>query len=130
MKSDFNFKQLEVWKQAIEFADFIIAISEELKTPKNHFRLIEQIESCSASIAQNIAEGKGRTTDKDFARFLSYSRGSLYETLTLLHLFHKRGWISTDTLNEAEEKASIIGKMINALLNKLKQTVIPVYQND
>ena len=81
---------------------------------------MEQLEASSASIPQNIAEGKGRQTDKDFAKFLTYSRGSLYETITLLHLFSKRKWISMETLNQAETKAAVVAKMINALLNKLR----------
>ncbi len=107
--------------KVLDFADYVIEITENLNTNRNHLRLLEQIEASSASIPQNIAEGKGRQTDKDFAKSLTYSRGSLYETITLLHLFFKRKWISIETLQEAEIKAAVIAKMINALLNKLRE---------
>ncbi|MGK7393408.1 MAG: four helix bundle protein [Candidatus Cyclobacteriaceae bacterium M3_2C_046] len=45
-----------VWQKAIDFADKIIETTENLNTSGKHFRLIEQIESSSTSIAQNISQ--------------------------------------------------------------------------
>jgi len=56
----FAFENLEVWQKAVEFANRVINLSEEIKTDRKHYRLIEQLESASTSIALNIAEGKGR----------------------------------------------------------------------
>lgn len=83
MNNDFNFKNLEVWQKALDFADFVIEITKNLNTSKNQFRLLEQIEASSASISQNIAEGKGRQTDKDYAKSfpiqeVRFTKQSLY----------------------------------------------------
>ncbi len=60
----FNFQNLIVWQKAIEFSELVIKVIDKIKAPRNHFRLIEQLESASTSVAMNIAEGKGRQTTK------------------------------------------------------------------
>ncbi len=64
--SNSGYEKLLVWQRAIEWACNIINISEELKTNRKHYRLIEQLESASTSVAMNIAEGKGRYSKKEF----------------------------------------------------------------
>ena len=120
-KPTYGFKDLTVWIRALEFANKVIELSESLNSNTKHYRLIEQIEAASASVAQNIAEGKGRYSKKEFKQFLYYSRGSLYETITLLNLFALRNWISNEQLVLLEDEANEIGKMINGLINSIKE---------
>ena len=98
----FGFEDLEVWQKSIEFAKIVIDITDKINTNRKHYRLIEQLEASSASIAMNIAEGKGRYSKKEFIQFLYIARGSLYETLTLLMIFNKtftKLFISISPLN-------------------------------
>lgn len=118
-KAHFNFKDLKVWQKAICFVDKIIEITENLHANRKHFRLIEQIEASAASVAQNIAEGKGRYSQKEFIQYLYISRGSLYETVTILNVFQRRNWIAEKTLNDLEEDAFEIASMIKGLINSL-----------
>ena len=118
-ETNFNFKDLVVWQRSIDFAHQVIQMTEKLNTDRKHFRLIEQVEASSASIAQNIAEGKGRHSTKEFIQFLYYSRGSLFETITLLNLFHKMNWIRKENLQLLETQAQEIGMMTNGLISKL-----------
>jgi four helix bundle protein len=117
----FAFEDLEVWQKAIDFTNKVINISEEIKTDRKHYRLIEQLEAASTSVALNIAEGKGRYSKKEFVQFLYIARGSLYETISLFIIFHKRGWISDDQLDEIKELGDYIGKMLSSLINSLKK---------
>jgi len=82
--------------------------------------LIEQLEAASTSIPMNIAEGKGRSSRKEFCHFLFIARGSLYETVTLLEIFKLRNWIGSDQFSVLEEKSIEIAKMLNSLINALK----------
>ena len=116
---DFGFKNLIVWQKAVDFADHVIELTEYLDTSGKHYRLIEQIEASSASVSQNIAEGKGRNSKKEFKQYLYISRGSLYETVTLLNIFHRRKWITANQLNERENEAIEIAKMTKGLINTL-----------
>ena len=119
MNREFGFKELKVWERAIDFADYAISLSECLQTPMNHFRLVEQFESCSSSVAMNIAEGKGRYSDKEYIRFLYIAPGSLYEALTLSVIFNKRGWINDEQLQRLHDEAYEIARMIKGLINSL-----------
>ena len=80
----FKFEELKVWQKAVIFAENVIKITDQIETPRKYFRLIEQLESASTSVAMNIAEGKGRQTTKEFIQYLFIARGSLFETVTLL----------------------------------------------
>ncbi len=120
MKS-FGFKELVVWQRAVDFADLIISITNNLETKEKHYRLQEQIEAAAASVASNIAEGKGRNSKKEFIQYLYIARGSLYETITLATIFHKRKWINDDTYQNTEAVSFEIASMIKGLINSLKK---------
>jgi four helix bundle protein len=117
----FGFKDLEVWQKAVKFADEVITISENLNTAKKHYRLIENFESAAVSIALNIAEGKGRYSNKEFAKFLYIARGSLYETVTFLELFKNNNWIAISDYDRLIANAEEIVKMIMGLIKSLQK---------
>jgi len=120
-ESKFGYEDLEVWQKAIDWASEIISLVDNLETKRRHFRLIEQLESACTSPAMNIAEGKGRYSQKEFIQFLYIARGSLYETITLLEIFLKQNWIKRDKFMELEERGREIAKMLNALINSIKR---------
>jgi len=114
-----SYKDLIVWQKSMEFAVSVIEYAENLSCTKRHFRLIEQLEAAVTSIPMNIAEGKGRQTTKDYCHFLTYARGSLYETMTLLEIFKLKGWITSEEFSLLENQSNQIGKIINTILRKL-----------
>ena len=122
MNTIFTFQNLTVWQKALAFAEAVILIVDELNTPRKHFRLIEQLESSATSVAMNIAEGKGRYSKKEYVHFLYISRGSLFETVTLLEIFKNQKWISQEQYNSLENQAEEICKMINSLISKIKKS--------
>jgi four helix bundle protein len=119
----FAFEDLEVWRKAVEFANVVIDALESLDTHRRHFRLMEQVEAAVTSIAMNIAEGKGRYSKKEFIQYLFIARGSLFETITLLIIFNKRGWLPPRLLLEIKETGSEIGKMLTSLANSVKRSL-------
>ena len=122
-KVRFSFEDLEVWQKAVDFAKMIIDLSEKIETNRRHFRLIEQLEACSTSVALNIAEGKGRHSKKEFIQFLYVARGSLYETITLIIIFHKNKWVNDKQMDEIKQFADQIGKMLSALITSIKKSM-------
>ncbi len=98
----------------------VIDATECIDTSRQHYRLIEQIEASSTSVAMNIAEGKGRFSLKEFKHFCYISRGSLYETMTLLEIFHRKDWISSAKYDELKAEAIEIAAMIKGLINSLR----------
>ena len=93
MESKFHFEQLEIWQKSIDFAAYIIRLTEEIPFKRNHFRLIEQLEFAVISIAANIAEGATRTSPNEYLQCLSIAKGSLAELEYYLHLVKRLGYI-------------------------------------
>jgi len=120
-ESIFSFQDLKVWHKAVQFAENIIQTIDKLNAPRKHYRLIEQLESSSTSVAMNVAEGKGRQTTKGFIQFLYIARGSLFEVITLLVILQKVGWIDSEKVIEFQQKAEEITKMINSLIKSMKR---------
>ncbi len=118
----FGYEDLEVWQKAIDWASEIVSLCNDLETERRHYRLIEQLESACSSVAMNIAEGKGRYSQKEFIQFLYVARGSLYETVTLLEIFLKQQWITKDRFLELKETGKEIAKMLNSLIKSIKNS--------
>ena len=118
----FAHENLEVWNKAVDFAVEVIDIVENISTGRKHYRLLEQIEASSTSVSMNIAEGKGRFSKKEFIQYLYISRGSLYETMTLLEIFRRKKWISDDQYSQLESRGKEIVSMIKGLINSLSPT--------
>lgn len=118
----FGFEDLDVWRKSIDFSTKVIQLAGEISTDRKHFRLIEQLEAASASVALNIAEGKGRFSKKEFIQFLYIARGSLFETITLLILFHEMKLINQKQLDELKVLGDEIGKMISSLIKSIRKS--------
>lgn len=118
----FPFEKLEVWQNAVDLADYIFKLMESFPSNK-HFRLINQMEGAVSSVAQNIAEGKGRQYKREFIQFLYIAEGSLFEVLTLMELMRRNELIATPEAQMIRSKAEIIDRKLHGLVNSLKQRV-------
>ena len=86
-------KDLDVWKKAMELAKEIYLLTSNF--PKEEiYGLSSQMRRASVSIPSNIAEGAARNSDKEFARFLYISLGSLSELDTQIILSKDLGFIN------------------------------------
>ena len=121
-ESQSSYKELVVWQKSMAFANDVIDLVDRLETDRKHYRLIEQLEAAVTSIPMNIAEGKGRDSKKEYIHFLHIARGSLYETLTLLEIFHMQAWIESEKFLELEQKSTEIAKMLNGLINAISRS--------
>lgn len=78
-----NFRELQIWKDAIQLVKEIYVFTGAMNSEEK-FGLISQINRSAVSIASNIAEGSGRSSDKEFSRFLEIAISSSYELETQL----------------------------------------------
>ena len=115
----FAFEDLEVYQRALDFSVTVIDVIDEIDTPRKHYRLIEQLEASCTSVALNISEGKGRFSKKEFKHFLYISRGSLYETVTMLQILLKKKWLEHAIYQKLYSKAEEISKMLSGLINSI-----------
>jgi len=93
-----NFRQLQIWNEAMQIAKNSYLILSNLP-PSEKFGLMSQISRCAVSVPSNIAEGSSRSSNKEFAHFLSIALGSLFELETQLLLSKELGFIKDDLGN-------------------------------
>jgi len=109
--SDFRFEQLEIWKEAIEVSDRLFDIAD-LADKKRLYKFAEQLRSAAMSISNNIAEGSGSFSDKEFCNFLNISRRSIFECANILYIFERRQIITSKERSELYNSLLILTKKI------------------
>ncbi|UXP33131.1 four helix bundle protein [Reichenbachiella agarivorans] len=114
-----NYKELNVWKKSVDLA--VKVYQETSSFPSDEkYGMTSQIRRCSVSISSNIAEGSGRSTDKDFNLFLGYSYGSSCELETQLIVSNRVGLLGDDKFKGLNNDIQEIQKMLFSLRNSLK----------
>lgn len=114
----FNFEKLEVWQEAINFADSVYAMTRRFPD-EERFGLTNQMRRAAVSISSNLAEGSSRSSRSDFARFVEIATGSVFEVVSQATISKRQQILSeTDfvTLYCACEKQS---KMLSGLRRSL-----------
>ena len=113
-----HFKKLKVWQKSIELVTQIYVITKTF--PKEEtFGLISQIRRCAVSIPSNIAEGSGRSSDKDTLTFLNYSLGSSFELETQLIIAANLSYVTSETSEALLAVVQEVQKMLYQLIKKL-----------
>lgn len=97
----FRFQDLDIWKLAIEIADKLFDIADKIER-KKLFRFAEQLRGSAISMSNNIAEGSGSDSDKEFANFLNISKRSVFENANILIVLHRRCLVSKEELDLIE----------------------------
>jgi four helix bundle protein len=103
-----NFRELKIWKDSIEIVKSIYLLTSELPDDEK-FGLKSQLQRCAVSVPSNIAEGSGRSTNKDFRNFLNISLSSSYELETQLIIVNELFQIE---IVELVEKLHEVQRMI------------------
>ena len=116
-----NFRNLEIWKNGIEIVKQVYILSQQLPTEEK-FGLKSQVTRAAVSIPSNIAEGCSRNSDIEFKRFLEIAIGSLFEVETQLIISKELNFISEENLKPIFELLNKEAKMINSLINKIKNS--------
>lgn len=117
--NDFRFVKLAVWQRAIDFADQVYTATMTFPNDER-FELTNQMRRASVSISSNIAEGSGRGTDADFARFVEIAYGSLMEVTSQACLAMRRGYLADLQRNEIYVSAQELARMLSGLRNSLR----------
>lgn len=113
----FKFEKLIVWQRAIAFADLVYG-ETRLFPDSERFGLTNQIRRAATSISSNIAEGSARP-DPDFARFLGYAAGSLYETVSQSFFARRQGFLPDEAFEKIYAEAEEISRMLSGLRDSL-----------
>jgi four helix bundle protein len=112
----FHHEKLNVYQRALEFAAWSqILIDGVLKKTTTR----DQLQRSGDSIALNIAEGNGKFSRKDRARFFQIAHGSALESAACLDLFVARGCCAPDAVVKGKGMLEEVVKMLFTMLDQL-----------
>ena len=115
----FRFQDLKIWQLAIEIADKLFDIADELEERKL-FRFTEQLRGAGMSMSNNISEGSGSSSKKEFIQFLNIARRSTFENANILIILERRKLISKETLDTLLDDLDKLCRQITNFQKTLK----------
>ena len=115
----FRFQDLKIWQLAIEIADQLFNLADELENRKL-YRFAEQLRASGMSMSNNIAEGSGSSSKKEFIQFLNVARRSTFENANILILLHRRKLVSQEMLNQLLNRLDHLCRQITNFQGSLR----------
>ena len=114
-----NFKELKVWQKAISFVTVIYKTTSTF--PKFEvYGISSQIQRASVSISCNISEGCGKTSKKDFRRFLEIAISSAFEVENLLIICFNLKYINKKEYELLIKNINELQKMLSGLKKSIQ----------
>jgi four helix bundle protein len=117
--SKFRFENLEIWQRAVKMARRLFRLADVLEE-KKLFRFADQLRGAGLSIPNNIAEGSGSTSRREFNQFLNIARRSTFEVASMLIIFTTDGLVQEDNKKEILEELDEVCRMITAFSRTLR----------
>ena len=111
-------KDLIVWQKAMDLLVEVYRLVKKLPREET-YALSDQTRRAAVSIPSNIAEGRGRSSEKDFLRFLFMARGSRAEVETQLLACVRLNYLEEVEIETALNLCDEIGRMLNSMIYKL-----------
>jgi four helix bundle protein len=115
MKIHFDHEKLDVYREAIAFCAWSGELLNEIAAKA---AAKDQLDRASTSIPLNIAEGNGKFSGKDRARFLEIARGSALECAACLDVLVARKLAIPEQIENAKEKLARIVQMLMGMLRR------------
>jgi four helix bundle protein len=117
-----DFRELKVWERGHQLTLAMYRVTKPF--PREElFGLTSQIRRCCSSIPANIAEGCGRGTDADFARFLQVAMGSASELEYHLLLAHDLCLLPTVEYEALVQQVVEIKRMLASLIQRVRNVI-------
>jgi|AntRauTorckE6833_2_1112554.scaffolds.fasta_scaffold129749_1 four helix bundle protein len=117
-----NFEDLECWKLARLYVKKIY-LNTSRQQLNNDFGFQSQLRDAAVSIMNNIAEGFGRLSKKEFRRFLDIALGSLAETKSMTYIAYDLNYFSEELTEELQVENEIIKSKILGLIKYLNTKI-------
>jgi four helix bundle protein len=119
-----SYRDLKVWQLAM---GLVTGVYEQTRTFPKHetYGLTSQMRRAAVSIPSNIAEGKGRSSDRDRAHFFCHARGSLLELETQILIAQQLEYLTSSDGEKLIANSAQLGRMLNALIQSLQDSENP-----
>jgi len=120
MADNFRFEDFNIWKDAIAIGNKLYDLAD-ICAERKKYRFAEQLNGAALSISNNIAEGAGATSNKDFANYLIIARKSLFECVNILHVLESRELIRKEDRMELYPQLQSLSRGIYKFRQNLLQ---------
>jgi four helix bundle protein len=114
----YNFEKLEVWQLSRQLVKKIYLTTQSFPDSEK-YGLTNQLRRAGVSISSNIAEGIGRVTNKERARYIEIAYSSLLEVLNQLILSNDLGFLNEQELLNYRNDIDLLSNKLNAFHRKL-----------
>jgi len=114
-----DFRKLQVWQKAHQLTLNVYRVSRDFPSDER-FGLTSQIRRSSSSVPTNIAEGCGRSTDGDLARFCDIAAGSASEAEYQVLLAHDIEYINRKAYDELTNDVWEVKRMLVSYVQYLR----------
>lgn len=114
-----RFEDLRCWQSARRLVKEVYLASEGGKLGKD-FPIRDQLRRAALSVMNNIAEGFGKFSSKDFIRFLDISQSSALEVRSILYVVLDLNYLSEEKIHELMSLADETRNLSLALIKYLR----------
>jgi four helix bundle protein len=117
-----NYRDLQVWTKAHTLTLDLYQLSRQF--PREElYGMVTQLRRAACSIGANLAEGCGRRTQAELARFTRIAMGSASELDYHLLLSRDLGFVKNDDYQRVSTLLEEIRKMLTSLLNSIENEI-------
>jgi four helix bundle protein len=114
-----DYKKLIVWQKVHQNVLDVYKLT--MIFPKEEqYGITSQVRRSIVSAANNIVEGCGKYTEKDFANFLQQALGSCQESEYLLMLSYELGYLKKDQHEIVNSQVGEVKAMLISLIKKIR----------
>ena len=118
----FRFQNLDIWKKAVEIGMELFDIADELDKRHLH-RFAEQLRAAGLSMSNNVAEGSGSYSKKEFNQFLNIARRSTFENANMVIIYQMKQLISAEQKEHLLSELDELCRMLSGFARSLRSSL-------
>ena len=115
----FRFMDFEIWRDAMAVGGTLFDLADDLES-KKMYRFTEQLRGSGLSMSNNIAEGSGSSSKREFAHFLNIARRSTFENANVVLVLETRGLIDHGKVTRILKQLDSLCRKITAFQRSLR----------
>ena len=115
-----RFEEMLCWQASRDLVNLVYQLTKNDRF-KRDFDLVSQIRRSAVSTMANMAEGFHRSSNRDFIKFLDYSRASVAETVSHAYVAFDQGYLTEEELKNLHGQAETVWKSTNGFMTYLKR---------
>lgn len=114
----FRFEDFEIWRLAVSVGDVLLDVADDLEERKL-YRFADQMRGAALSVSNNIAEGSGSSSKKEFGQFLNIAKRSCFEDANMVIVFGRRGLVTEMQQKRLLEDLDLLSRKIEKFRKSL-----------